>query len=232
MGQGEGISNLAVQPDGSTMAVQSGIGLQPVTSLVRFDASGNPDGTTFDDISALHPRYRGHSHPAHGRMGFQPVCGHRSASFRRFRHSRRWDLPSPSGREGQGVRAFAVARYNSDGTLDQSFGTAGIALPPPLPPGEGQGEGTAGDSQGQNVQILVQPDGKLVLAGLLPDGSNEDLELVRFTPNGDWPTGSTGPQSIRKTPTSRQVATRVLPTVMLFIVPPWVGFRTYPEPLC
>ena len=183
VGQGEGISNLAVQPDGSILAVQSGIGLQPVTSLVRFDASGNPDGTTFDDISA--------QIPAIAAIAIQPTVGWASSpsvdtdpqASDVFGILAAGISPLPPG-EGQGVRAFAVARYNSDGTLDQSFGTAGIAISPPLPPGEGQGEGTAGDSQGQNVQILVQPDGKLVLAGLLPDGSNEDLELVRFTPNG------------------------------------------------
>ena len=51
-GQGEGISNLAVQPDGSILAVQCSTGSPPASSLVRFDASGDPDGTTFDDVSS------------------------------------------------------------------------------------------------------------------------------------------------------------------------------------
>ena len=43
---------LAVQPDGGIVAVQaSGTGSQ----LVRFDATGTPDGTTFDDVSAEIP---------------------------------------------------------------------------------------------------------------------------------------------------------------------------------
>ena len=52
-GQDEGLSAVAVQPDGSIVACR--IGLQPVTSLVRVNASGNPDGTTFDDVSSQIP---------------------------------------------------------------------------------------------------------------------------------------------------------------------------------
>ena len=98
-----------------------------------FTGSGQPDGTTFDDISACIPTITA--------VAVQPVTG------------------------GFGILAagsgYRVARLNSDGSLDTTFGGDGIASPSsPLPTGEGAGEG---------VQMFVEPDGDIVLAGIEPD---------------------------------------------------------------
>jgi uncharacterized delta-60 repeat protein len=63
---------------------------------------------------------------------------------------------------------FALARYNPDGTLDQSFGTAGIVT---------TDLGTRSDDA---RAIAIQPDGRIVLAG----SAGEDVGLARYTPSG------------------------------------------------
>ena len=69
--------------------------------------------------------------------------------------------------------AFALVRYNADGSLDTSFGTGGKVTTPI-------------ESIGNQVFALVlQPDGKLVAAGYANDGSNQDFALVRYSPDGN-----------------------------------------------
>ena len=73
------------------------------------------------------------------------------------------------------MRALDVARFNPDGSLDITFGQNGIALSP-LPSGE---------SADGSIKLLVQPDGKIVVAGLVSDGNGgENLAMVRYTAGG------------------------------------------------
>jgi len=62
---------------------------------------------------------------------------------------------------------FALARYNADGTLDQSFGVAGK---------------TTTDFTNNSPDIIhglaIQPDGKIVACGFFP------FKLARYTPDG------------------------------------------------
>jgi uncharacterized delta-60 repeat protein len=63
---------------------------------------------------------------------------------------------------------FALARYNADGTLDQSFDGDGIVTT---------------DLSGQDDDaraVAVQPDGKIVVAGT----AGEDIAVARYMPNG------------------------------------------------
>ena len=64
---------------------------------------------------------------------------------------------------------FSVVRYNSDGSRDTTFGNQGTAT---------------ASINGTPSQLLVQADGKIVLVGLVPEGSGYDLELVRYTAGG------------------------------------------------
>jgi uncharacterized delta-60 repeat protein len=64
--------------------------------------------------------------------------------------------------------AFALVRYTSTGALDPSFGTGGIVTTP-------FGEGFAGARA-----IVLQPDGKLVVAGI----AGTDFALARYDSNG------------------------------------------------
>src|SRR5947199_1993786 len=77
-----------------------------------------------------------------------------------------------------GVRwDFALARYNTDGSLDTTFGTGGKVV-------------TAIGTDGTGASALVlQPDGKLVAAGTTTsDGSTYDFTVVRYNTNGSLDT--------------------------------------------
>ena len=70
---------------------------------------------------------------------------------------------------------FQVARYNSDGSLDTTFGNNGIAsagLPAGVMPS----------------RLLVQADGDIVLVGTVQNGSGYDLDVVRYMADGQLDT--------------------------------------------
>jgi uncharacterized delta-60 repeat protein len=68
---------------------------------------------------------------------------------------------------------MAVARYNTNGTLDNTFGTSGIANID----FNNSGDGAAA--------ILIQSDGKIVLAGSTTNSSNNrDIAVTRLNTNG------------------------------------------------
>jgi len=62
---------------------------------------------------------------------------------------------------------FAVTRYDTDGTLDETFGTGGVVR-----------SGVIGRAFG----IAIQPDGKIVVAGDAPLA--EDIVVARYLENG------------------------------------------------
>jgi len=79
---------------------------------------------------------------------------------------------------------FAIARYNSDGSLDTGFGTGGRV---------------SGNVNGIARAVAIQPDGKIVLAGdfeiALSNGTfASDIVIARFNANGslDLPFGTSG----------------------------------------
>ncbi|MFK4624025.1 putative delta-60 repeat protein [Bradyrhizobium diazoefficiens] len=75
---------------------------------------------------------------------------------------------------------FALARYNSDGTLDSSFGTNGKVQ-------------TAINLSGDFLsEIQLLPDGKILAAGSTYDGSQFKLALVRYTSSGALDTSFDG----------------------------------------
>ena len=79
-------------------------------------------------------------------------------------------------------RDFALARYLADGSLDASFGTAGVA--------------TASIDPSYDIAyaLLLQPDGKLVAAGQTrTGGTNDDFGVARFLSDGSLdPTFASG----------------------------------------
>jgi len=66
---------------------------------------------------------------------------------------------------------FALARYNSNGTLDASFGTDGKVI-------TDFGVSAAANS------VAVQPDGKIVVAGEANIDGNYEFAVVRYNSNG------------------------------------------------
>ncbi len=69
---------------------------------------------------------------------------------------------------------FVVARYRSDGRLDEAFGTDGIVRTP------------TPDNFGHVFDLTVQDDGKIVLGGFatFSDLAYRDVALVRYHPDG------------------------------------------------
>jgi uncharacterized delta-60 repeat protein len=67
---------------------------------------------------------------------------------------------------------FVLVRYANDGTLDNTFGTGGISS---------AGIGTNADN---GNALVLQQDGRILLAGTTNNGMNNDLALVRFNSNG------------------------------------------------
>lgn len=71
-----------------------------------------------------------------------------------------------------GYYDFAVARYNSDGSLDTTFD------------GDGKLTTSVGPEYDVAESAVIQPDGKIVAAGHSSIGTNNDFALVRYTPDG------------------------------------------------
>jgi uncharacterized delta-60 repeat protein len=86
---------------------------------------------------------------------------------------------------GSSGRSLAAARYNANGTLDNTFGNGGKVITDVLPPVKGS---KGGDNYGNFADaIAVQPDGKIVLAGLADTndpGITDYFALVRYNANG------------------------------------------------
>ena len=86
-----------------------------------------------------------------------------------------------AGSSGAGSNhKFAVARYNSNGSLDTTFNSTGKVT-------------TSIDINGAyGASVAVQSDGKIVVAGSSGSYPNDDLALVRYNPNGSLDTTFNG----------------------------------------
>lgn len=68
--------------------------------------------------------------------------------------------------------SFILARYNTDGTLDESFGLDGIAM-----------TDVSVDFDKINA-VAIQSDGKIVAAGYTETATGKDMAIVRYMPDG------------------------------------------------
>ncbi len=73
---------------------------------------------------------------------------------------------------GTGNYDFALARFNTDGSLDSSFGTGGLVTT----------DFGTGDAQAQS--IAIQPNGQLVVAGFAFTGSSDEFAVARYNTDG------------------------------------------------
>ncbi len=67
---------------------------------------------------------------------------------------------------------FVIARYDSNGTLDFSFGTNGITLTP------------IGEHNDEPNSVIIQNDGKIIVAGSTYNGSDRNFVFVRYNSDG------------------------------------------------
>ncbi len=73
------------------------------------------------------------------------------------------------------LRAFCLARYNANGTLDKKFGNGGKVVT------------TFQDGADFGTQVALLPDGKIILAGNVGDSlanSGDNFTLLRYNSNG------------------------------------------------
>src|SRR5207247_301788 len=83
-------------------------------------------------------------------------------------------------RDASSNDAFALARYNADGSLDTSFNGTGKVT-------------TAIGSDDFADGVALQPDGKIVAAGYSYDGgSSYDFALARYNADGSLDTSFNG----------------------------------------
>jgi uncharacterized delta-60 repeat protein len=77
---------------------------------------------------------------------------------------------------------FCIARFNSDGTLDTSFGSSGKVILP------------IGSYYDYGHSLAIQPDGKILLGGRCSIRGYYDFCIARFNSNGTLDTtfGSSG----------------------------------------
>ena len=76
---------------------------------------------------------------------------------------------------GTSTNHFTLARYNTDGSLDTSFGTGGLVVTPNF---------TSGSSD-ICFSIGIQSDGKIIMCGqTTPSSSNYSFALARYTTTG------------------------------------------------
>src|SRR5262249_55635336 len=68
--------------------------------------------------------------------------------------------------------AVALARYNSDGTLDLSFGTGGKLTT------------QVGIAYDYANSVAVMPNGKILVAGPSQQGNEDKYAILRYLPNG------------------------------------------------
>ncbi len=70
------------------------------------------------------------------------------------------------------AKDFALVRYNTDGSLDSTFGDSGIVMT------------SLGDLDDVAYSLTIQDDGKIIAGGFTDSGIDEDYAIVRYTIDG------------------------------------------------
>ena len=152
-------NSVAVQPDGKiVVAGYANIEGEEDFALVRYNANGTLDATfgsggkVITDFGRLQ---QGYSYAFGFSLALEPDGKIVVAGVAYI---------------GAG-RDFALARYNSNGTLDTSFGTGGKVIT----------DFTRDDS---TFSVAVEPDGKILAAGMADVSRGYGFALVRYNSNG------------------------------------------------
>jgi uncharacterized delta-60 repeat protein len=152
-------SSIALQQDGKiVLAGSEGRGALWTFAIVRLNPNGTLD-ITFGTGGEVLVDFSGFgSYVAHS-LAIQAdgkilVAGSHSIV----------DIIEPPG----GVAGFVLARFNSDGSFDSSFGDGGSVIA----------------RLGQPLSLTLQPDGKIVTAGDIHSSSGFSMVLARFNADG------------------------------------------------
>ncbi len=100
------------------------------------------------------------------------------------------------GRSGLGINEnFAVARYNSDGSLDTTFDGDGILTT------------DVGGLTDDGEAVAIQSDGKIIIAGHSMNATDDDVALARYMPDGSLDNAACAPPTSTPTPTDTPTET-------------------------
>jgi uncharacterized delta-60 repeat protein len=148
--------SVAIQSDGKIVAAGFSKSSREVFALVRYDTDGSLD-TSFDSDGKVTTEVGSGNDEAYS-VAIQP------------------DGKIVAAGDSTGSNNdFALVRYNTDGSLDTSFGTGGKVT-------TDIGSGDTASS------VAIQSDGKIVAAGYSYIGSNNDFALVRYKTDGSLDT--------------------------------------------
>ena len=155
-GQGEGISSIFVLPDGKILAAGTGNeGSVRGFALARYNSDGSLDTTLSGD----------------GKVVTQ-ISNNSSESIRAA-------VLQPDGKivvAGYSVLQFLVARFNPDGTFDNSFSNDGKAFTTIYETGSSQAN-----------SLILEANGKIIAVGTSTIGGNSidgDFAIARYNPDG------------------------------------------------
>lgn len=165
IGSGAGAYSLAIQTDGNIVAGGVSVQGSPTFTLVRYDSTGALD-TSF------------------GTGGIVTTQIGMFASMNEIVLQNDGKIIAVGYAHDGASICFVLARYNTDGSLDGTFGTGGIVT-------------TYFGSNAQIQSVVVQSDGKIVVAGFTVDENNNNTTsfvVARYTSTGllDTTFNSTG----------------------------------------
>ncbi|MGB8367536.1 MAG: delta-60 repeat domain-containing protein, partial [Candidatus Babeliales bacterium] len=168
-GTSAGANSVAIQKDGKIVAVGSAnIGGTTDFALARYNIDGSLD-ITFNPTGSL---------PGTVVTNF----GGTSGSARAVAIQKDGKIVAAGQSNVSGTFDFALARYNTDGSLDSTFGFGGLVIT------------DLGDFDEINA-VVIQKDGKIITAGRSNVSGTFDFALARYNTDGSLdmtfnPTGS------------------------------------------
>jgi len=158
-------NSVVIQSDGKILF--SGRRYDSITgwavNLLRYTSDGTLD-TSFDTDGVV----------------VAPIKGHRGGASVALQADGKILVTGFTGLDGaEADHDVALARYNTNGSLDASFGGTGVVS-----------TNLGGNDDGYTV--LVQSDGKIVVAGTSSTSGNGDFVLVRYNADGSLDTSFSG----------------------------------------
>jgi uncharacterized delta-60 repeat protein len=148
---------VAIQSDGKIVLAGCGGAGGNDFALARYNTNGSLD-TSFDSDGKVTTDFNGSA---------DGICGVALQSDGKI---------VAAGYGGLGGEDFAVARYNTDGSLDSSFNSDGKTTTDFFSDWDGA------------VSVALQSDGKIVVSGYAYDGSDGDFAIARYNTDGSLDT--------------------------------------------
>lgn len=160
-GSDDGLMAVAVQPDGKIVGTGfSASGSSFAIPVVRLNSNGTPD----------------YSFGTNGSVRMSILGGDGASDYGESiaLQSDGKIVVAGLSQKSSGS-AFALARCNTNGTLDNTFGSNGTVRTSVI---GSDGTSDVGES------VVIQPDGRIVVAGLSDSNSTYAFAVVRYTPRG------------------------------------------------